>query len=98
MEIDKTSVIYNTAECSCHTKETNGRDLCSLNICATGMVMNSYTLYPESSQKEANSQLREFLNLLLYICDTYFILTNIYLKLKYFNLIFCVIYWFPHGI
>lgn len=67
-------------------------------ISATGMVMNSYTLYPESSQKEANSQLREFLNLLLYICDTYFILTNIYLTLKYFNLIFCVIYWFPHGI
>lgn len=67
MEIDKTSVIYDTAECSCHTKETNGSDLCSLNICATGMVMNSYTLYPESSQNEANSQLRKFLNLFCYI-------------------------------
>lgn len=69
MEIDKTSVICDTAECSYHTKETNGyrSDLCSLNICATGMVMNSYTLYPESSQNEANSQLREFLNLFCYI-------------------------------
>lgn len=60
-------MICDTAECSYHTKETNGSDLCSLNICATGMVMNSYTLYPKSSQKEANSQLREFfLFLLLY--------------------------------
>lgn len=67
MEIDKTSVICDTAECSCHTKETNGRDLCSLNFCATWMVMNPYKLYPESSQKEANSQLREFLNLFCYI-------------------------------
>lgn len=91
MEIDKTSVICDTAECSCDTKENNGSDSCSLNICAMRMVINSYKLYPESSQKEANSQLREFLNLFCYICDTYCILTDI----KYFKSIFCVILFFP---
>lgn len=46
MEIDITSVICDTAECSCDTKENNGSDSCSLNICAMRMVMNSYKLYP----------------------------------------------------
>lgn len=37
MEIDITSVICDTAECSCDTKENNGSDSCSLNICAMRM-------------------------------------------------------------
>lgn len=84
MEIDKTSVIYDTDECSCHTKETNDSDLCSLNICATGMVMNSYTLSRIFTKGGKFTIEGVFEFVLLYICDTYFILTDIYLKLKYF--------------
>lgn len=84
MEIDKTSVIYNTAECSCHTKETNGSDLCSQHLCYWDGDEFVYTV-SRIFTKGGNFTIEGvFKFVLLYICDTYFISTDIYLKLKYF--------------